>query len=75
LEYILVLIGILDILLHRLVNWPVRKMAESAEEVSNGRFLRAEFEDVGADENVSLSRSFNRMRHSLDSAMKMLEKQ
>jgi protein-histidine pros-kinase len=32
-----------------------------------------EFEYASADEVGSLSRSFNRMRRSLDSAMKMLE--
>jgi len=31
-----------------------------------------EYEHPGADEVGSLSRSFNRMRRSLDSAMKML---
>jgi protein-histidine pros-kinase len=34
----------------------------------------AEFEYPGSDEIASLSRSFNRMRRSLDSALKMLEK-
>ena len=33
-----------------------------------------EFEYPGSDEVASLSRSFNRMRRSLDSAMKMLDK-
>jgi protein-histidine pros-kinase len=71
----LVLIGILDIMLNRLVIWPVRKMATTAEQVSMGDSTVAEYEYVGADEIGSLSRSFNRMRRSLDSAMKMLEKQ
>jgi protein-histidine pros-kinase len=71
----LVLMGILDLLLNRLVIRPVRKMAETAEQVSMGDSSVAEYEYVGADEIGSLSRSFNRMRRSLDSAMKMLEKQ
>jgi HAMP domain-containing protein len=70
----LILIGILDILLNRLVIWPVRKMAATAEQVSMGDSSIAEYEYVGEDEIGSLSRSFNRMRRSLDSAMKMLEK-
>jgi protein-histidine pros-kinase len=69
----LVWIGILDILLNFLVIWPVRKMAQTAEHVSMGDSSVAEYEYVGADEIGSLSRSFNRMRRSLDSAMKMLD--
>lgn len=70
----LVLLVLLNILLNRYVIGPVTKMAKTAEAVSMGDTSVPEFEYPGADEISSLSRSFNRMRRSLDSAMKMIEK-
>jgi protein-histidine pros-kinase len=69
----LVLLGLLNVLLNRYVISPVTRMAKTAEAVSMGDASVAEFEYPGSDEISSLSRSFNRMRRSLDSAMKMLE--
>lgn len=68
-----VLLLLLNILLNRLVISPVLRMAKAAEAVSMGDTSVPEFEHSGKDEIASLSRSFNRMRRSLDSAMKMLE--
>jgi protein-histidine pros-kinase len=70
----LVLLILLNILLNRYVISPVTRMAKTAEAVSMGDASVAEFEFPGLDEIASLSRSFNRMRRSLDSALKMLEK-
>jgi protein-histidine pros-kinase len=70
----LVLLVLLNILLHRYVISPVTRMAKTAEAVSMGNTSVPEFEYPGADEIASLSRSFNRMRRSLDSAIKMLDK-
>jgi protein-histidine pros-kinase len=70
----LVLLVLLNILLNRYVINPVTRMAKTAEAVSMGDASVAEFEYAGSDEIASLSRSFNRMRRSLDSALKMLEK-
>jgi protein-histidine pros-kinase len=70
----LVLLVLLNILLNRYVISPVTRMAKTAEAVSMGDASIAEFEYPGSDEIASLSRSFNRMRRSLDSALKMLEK-
>jgi len=70
----LVLMALLNILLNRYVISPVTRMAKTAEAVSMGDASIAEFEYPGSDEIASLSRSFNRMRRSLDSALKMLEK-
>ena len=53
---------------------PVNRMAKIAEVYGLGETSVAEFEYAGSDEVASLSRSFNRMRRSLDSAMKMLDK-
>jgi len=69
----LCLLVLLDLMLHRLVILPVRTMAATAEKVSMGDATVAEYEYASTDEVGSLSRSFNRMRRSLDSAMKMLE--
>lgn len=69
----LVLIVLLDILLYRMVIQPVRAMASTAEQVSLGEADVAEYEYKSPDEIGSLSKSFNRMRRSLDSALKMLE--
>jgi HAMP domain-containing protein len=48
-------------------------MARLAEAVSMGDNTADEFVLSGKDEIASLTQSFNRMRRSLDNAMKMLE--
>jgi HAMP domain-containing protein len=70
----LVLLMLVNALLNRYVIRPVGRMAKTAEAVSLGDSSVPEFEYSGTDEVASLSRSFNRMRRSLDSAIKMLEK-
>ncbi len=70
----LALLGLLNVLLGRYVISPVNRMARIAEAYSMGETSVSEFEYPGADEVASLSRSFNRMRRSLDSAMKLLDK-
>jgi HAMP domain-containing protein len=70
----LALLLLLNYLLNRYVISPVVRMARTAEQVSMGDDSVSEFEYAGSDEIASLSRSFNRMRRSLDSAMKMLDK-
>ena len=70
----LVLLVLLNLLLNRYVISPVNRMAKIAEAYGVGDTSVAEFEYSGSDEVASLSRSFNRMRRSLDSAMKMLDK-
>lgn len=69
----LLLMLFLNLLLNRLVISPVLRMAKAAEAVSMGDTTVPEFDTKGSDEIASLSRSFNRMRRSLDSAMKMLD--
>ena len=70
--FLLVLI-VTNILLSRIVLRPVAAMSEVAEKVSLGDFTIPEYEKAGSDEISSLSRSFNRMRRSLESAMKILD--
>lgn len=69
----LVLLVLLDVLLHKMVIVPVRSMAQTAEQVSLGDTSAPEYTYESSNEIGSLSQSFNRMRRSLDSALKMLE--
>ena len=69
----LALMAVLNVLLSWLVVSPIRGLAQVAESVSMGDGDQPEFVLAGSDEIASLSQSFNRMRRSLDNAMKMLE--
>jgi HAMP domain-containing protein len=69
----LILLALLNILLSRLVITPVTQMSKIAEAVSMGDNSQDEYTLESSDEIGSLSKSFNRMRRSLDNAMKMLE--
>ncbi len=65
--------SILNVLLHYMVTRPVTTMAAIADEVSLGGTGIAEYQPAGQDEIASLARSFNRMRRSLDTALRMLK--
>jgi protein-histidine pros-kinase len=66
------LLVLLNILLHFVVIRPVVRMAGIATDVSMGKPDVPEYVRQGKDEIASLSQSFNRMRLSLENAMKML---
>ena len=66
------LLVLLNILLHFVVIRPVTRIADIANEVSLGKPDVPEYVKHGSDEISSLSQSFNRMRLSLENAMKML---
>lgn len=68
----LLLLLLLNILLHFVVIRPVLRISTIATEVSLGKADVPEYVKKGSDEIASLSQSFNRMRLSLESAMKML---
>ena len=70
--FLLVFIA-LNVMLNSLIVRPIRDMARAADEVSTGNFDIAEFQSGGKDEIRVLGASFNRMRRSLEKAMKMLE--
>lgn len=67
----LVVLVILNLLLHYIVIKPLVKVSAIANAVSLGEPAE-EYEKPGSDEVSSLSASFNRMRRSLESAMRML---
>jgi len=69
----LVVLILLNILLTTLIIRPVRRMSEIADEISTGNMSAPEIEPRGRDEIASLGTSFNRMRRSLENAMKLLE--
>ena len=70
--FVLVL-TILNVLLHFTVIRPARTLSRIANAVSLGDSSVEEYERKGRDEIAILSIAFNRMRRSLDSAMRMLE--
>jgi len=71
----IVIIVLVDLLLRALVVKPVAEISEMADKVSMGQLDTPEYVRNSNDEIGSLSKSFNRMRLSLQNAMKMLEEQ
>lgn len=63
----------LNVMLNALIIRPIRRMAAAADAVSTGDFDVPEVAAKGKDEISVLGASFNRMRRSLQKAMKMLE--
>jgi HAMP domain-containing protein len=64
---------VLNVLLYVLLVRPVRRIVHIADRLSVGDLTAEEFPQDGAREIGSLVRSFNRMRVSLDKAMRLLE--
>jgi HAMP domain-containing protein len=71
----LVILVLVDFLLRRLVVKPVIVISDMASAVSMGDLDAPEYTRVTNDEIGSLAASFNRMRRSLQNAMKMIEEQ
>jgi len=63
----------LNILLRRIIIQPIIRMAKQANEISMGQMASPEFRESGKDELSTLGMSFNRMRRSLQKAIRMLE--
>jgi len=70
-----VMIIIVDLLLRLLVVKPVVEISEMANSVSMGKLDTPEYVRESNDEIGTLAMSFNRMRRSLQNAMKMLDEQ
>jgi protein-histidine pros-kinase len=68
----LLLFVLLNLLLGAVVIGPVDRITKMAEAVSMGDLSAPEFEWKGADQIARLSSSFNRMRRSLQEALRML---
>lgn len=69
----LILYVVLNLVLSRLILRPVTDLAWAAEEVSTGNFEIEEFDERRRDEIGHLATAFNRMRRSLEQAMRMIE--
>ncbi|MGE5270383.1 MAG: DUF3365 domain-containing protein, partial [Thiohalocapsa sp.] len=69
----LLILLIVDTLMRALVVKPVIGISEMASDVSMGRLDAREYRSKRSDEIGSLASSFNRMRVSLQQAMKMLD--
>ena len=72
---LLIIMFVVGVLLRALVVKPVIGISEMASHVSMGKIDSPEFTRASRDEIGSLASSFNRMRRSLQNAMKMLEEQ
>jgi protein-histidine pros-kinase len=68
-----VMLAVVNVLLQVLVIKPIDKMSRIATEVSLGNTVDEPFDPTGNDEVSNLAKAFNRMRHSLESAMAMLK--
>jgi protein-histidine pros-kinase len=70
---LITLLIIVNGIVYFLVVRPVQHMAAIADEVSMGNRSAGEFPDGGSSELSALAQSFNRLRTSLEKAMKLLE--
>ena len=64
--------AVVNVLLYRLVVRPVRRIAAVADRVSLGDMSAQDFPAGGATEIASVARSFERMRKSLEKALRLL---
>lgn len=64
---------VLNIMLSFLIIRPISRMSEAADKISTGDFDVPEFPARGGDEIGVLANSFNRMRRSLQKAIKLIE--
>lgn len=65
---------VLNVMLSMMIIRPIARMSEAADKISTGDFDVPEFGDKGKDEISTLGTSFNRMRRSLQKAMKLLDR-
>jgi protein-histidine pros-kinase len=63
----------LNVMLSTMIVRPIAQMSAAADQVSMGDFTTPEFRMAGKGEIGRLATSFNRMRRSLQQAMKMIE--
>lgn len=64
---------VFNLFFHRIVITPIKRISSIAHDVSMGKLDVPECTTQGKDEISSLAESFNRMRRSLNNAMRMLQ--
>lgn len=69
----LLLFILMNVMLSRLVIQPIRRVSALSEEISRGNLSLPEFEEVNTEEINQLHTSFNRMRRSIERAMRVLQ--
>jgi len=72
LAVLVVLLAVINVAVYTIVVRPLREMTRHADEVSLGRTSAVTFASERRDEIAALGAAFERMRKSLDKAMKML---
>ena len=65
---------VLNVMLSVMIIRPISQMSDAADKVSTGDFDVPEFKARGGDEINALGTSFNRMRRSLQKALKLIER-
>ncbi len=65
---------VLNLMLSHMIIRPISRLAADADRISTGDFDVAEFTAKGKDEIAALGTSFNRMRRSLQKALKLIER-
>jgi HAMP domain-containing protein len=65
---------VLNVMLSVMIIRPIARMSEAADKISQGDFNVPEFVKKGGDEISGLGTSFNRMRRSLQKALKLIER-
>ena len=65
---------VLNVMLSMLILKPITRMSAAADKISTGDFDVPEFQAGGKDEISVLGTSFNRMRRSLQKALKLIER-
>jgi protein-histidine pros-kinase len=65
---------VLNVMLSVMIIRPISRMSASADKISTGDFNVPEFPSRGRDEIGVLGTSFNRMRRSLQKALKLIER-
>jgi protein-histidine pros-kinase len=66
-------LALVDVMLVMIVVRPLRRLSAQADQISTGDMSIPELQATGKDEIAILAGSFNRMRRSLERALKMLE--
>jgi HAMP domain-containing protein len=65
---------VLNVMLSLMIVRPISRMSDAADRISHGDFDVPEFGGKGKDEISLLATSFNRMRRSLQKALKLIER-
>jgi nitrate/nitrite-specific signal transduction histidine kinase len=65
---------LLNVMLTLFIVQPITQLSTTAEMMSRGRMDVPDFSDKGRDEVSQLGQAFNRMRRSLDKAIRLIDK-